>query len=350
LSTTGAAAGSTAGPGTTGAGAVRLLPAVAVHETTDETLLTLGTRLLRVGGTRPGLSAALRLLSEGTTEEGLGAAWRPGPAAALLAELRALDWITSEGAADGDAFAGEPYERQVDYLGLFGPDTAAAQRRLLAARIGVIGLGGIGGIVAQHLAGAGVGRFWLVDHDTVALHNLNRQFTYTASDVGRPKAEVLAAYLGTVRPGAETVSVRRRIAAPGDLTHALPGDLDLLVVVASWASATGTPTAYGAVGVGVGLWGPVLDPARGGCWTCFDRGRRAGLTDLERRVEDSSTEPAPFSFGPSNTVVAAMLAHDIVEYLCSGSCPTLGRRAALDFSRQQITHSEESTCTCPTTS
>ncbi|KQX57449.1 hypothetical protein ASE09_24360 [Streptomyces sp. Root66D1] len=225
----------------------------------------------------------------------------------------------------------------------------------------MIGLGGIGGIVAQHLAAAGVGRFWLVDDDRVALHNLNRQFTYARSDLGRPKTVALAAYLGGIREGAEIVGVRRRIAAAGDLAASLPGDLDLVVVaadtppelpavVAEWAAGTGTPTAIGAVAVGVGLWGPVVDPARGGCWTCFERARRAGLSARDREFEDRSTEPAPFSFGPANTVVAAMLAHDIVEFLCSGTCPTLGRRAALDFTRQQITHSEESTCTCPTTS
>ncbi|MEV5176904.1 ThiF family adenylyltransferase [Streptomyces flaveolus] len=193
-----------------------------------------------------------------------------------------------------------------------------------------------------------------------AVH-LNRQFTYTRSDLGRPKTEALAGYLEAVRAGAVSVGVRRRITTAGDLAASLPHDLDLVVaaadtppglpaVVAGWAARTGTPTAFGAVGVGVGLWGPVVDPARGGCWSCFERARRARLTDREREVEDHSTEPAPFSFGPANTVVAAMLAHDIVEYLCSGTCPTLGRRAALDFTRQQITHSEESTCTCPTTS
>ncbi|MFI8915706.1 HesA/MoeB/ThiF family protein [Streptomyces sp. NPDC053513] len=261
----------------------------------------------------------------------------------------------------GRVFADESYARQVDYLGLFTPDTGAAQQRLLAARIGVIGIGGIGGIVAQHLAAAGVGRFWLVDDDRVALHNLNRQFTYARRDLGRPKTEALADYLGAIRPDAETVGVRRRVATTGDLAASLPGDLDLVVVaadtppglpavVSDWAAGTGTPTAIGAVGVGVGLWGPVLDPSRGGCWSCFERARRAGLTDREREIEDRSSEPAPFSFGPANTVVAAMLAHDIVEFLCSGTCPTLGRRAALDFTRQQITHSEESMCTCPTTS
>ncbi|MDQ0797260.1 ThiF family adenylyltransferase [Streptomyces sp. B1I3] len=333
---------------------------MAVHETECETLLNLGDRLLRVGGPQPRVRAALDRLRTGTTQDRLAADWAPGAVAALLAELRDQGWLTGESEEERAAFAGETYERQVDHLALFGPDTAAAQRRLLGSRVAVIGLGGIGGIVTQHLVGAGVSRFWLVDDDCVAGHNLNRQFTYGSQDIGSPKTRALARSLSALRPGIRTTGVRKRITEAAQLFDELPGDLDLVIVAADtppglpdvvweWAVATGTPTAVAAVGVGIGFWGPVLVPARDGCWPCFERGRRAVLTGLERTVEDRSAEPAPFSFGPSNTVIAAMLAHDVVEFLCSGSCPTLGRRAALDFRRQRITHSEEMKCSCPTT-
>ena len=48
----------------------------------------------------------------------------------------------------------------------------------------VIGLGGLGTNVAVHLAGAGVGKMYLCDFDTVSKTNLNRQFMYTAEDIG----------------------------------------------------------------------------------------------------------------------------------------------------------------------
>lgn len=337
---------------------MRLVPSVAVLESPDESLLNLGDRLLRVRGAQPELRQVLRLLGAGSTAEQLAAAWNGDAVAALLGELEACGWLSSE---PHRAFPGETYERQVDYLSLFTPDTAAAQQRLLDARVAVIGVGGIGGIVAQHLVAAGVGRFTLVDHDTVAAHNLNRQFTYGPQDVGRPKVRALARYLRSVRPDAQVTEVGRRVTSVADLAAALPAGLDLVVVAAdspadlpatvwTWAAATGTAMAVGSVGVGTGFWGPVLDPSRGGCWTCFERARLAPCTDLERELEQRSTEPARFSFGPSNTATAAMLAHDIVQFVCSGSCPTMGRRAALDFTRQRITHSEESTCTCPTSS
>ncbi|MFB6843991.1 ThiF family adenylyltransferase [Streptomyces sp. NPDC056373] len=327
--------------------------------------MSLGDRLLRIQGSRlqAPVRDALRRLREGTTTEVLAGTWAQEPAAHLLAELDSLGWLTAEPPEAARPFSGETFERQVDYLGLFTPDSAAAQRRLLAARIGILGLGGIGGIggiVAQHLAGAGVSRFRLVDHDTVARHNLNRQFTYGPADVGTPKPQALARSLRTLRPEGEITGIGRRVTDETGLESAFGDRVDLLIVaadtppelpatVARWAVATRTPFVSAAVGVGTGFWGPLVDPSRGGCWTCFERQRRALLTPLEREVEDRMTEPAPFSFGPGNTTVAALLAHDVIQFLCTGTCPTSGRRAALDFTRQRITHTEESTCTCQTT-
>ncbi|MXO92208.1 molybdopterin biosynthesis protein MoeB [Erythrobacter arachoides] len=64
----------------------------------------------------------------------------------------------------------------------------AGQVRLARSRIAIIGLGGIGAPVVQYLAGAGVGRFALVDDGAVEVSNLQRQTIYAARDVGHGKA------------------------------------------------------------------------------------------------------------------------------------------------------------------
>ncbi len=77
------------------------------------------------------------------------------------------------------------YARHIVLADVGGP----GQQKLKAARVLVIGAGGIGAPVIQYLAAAGVGTLGLVDDDRVDLSNLQRQVVHATSDVGRPKVE-----------------------------------------------------------------------------------------------------------------------------------------------------------------
>lgn len=83
---------------------------------------------------------------------------------------------------------------------LIGSDGLA---RLRAAHVLVAGLGGVGGAVAEALGRAGVGRLTLLDHDTVAPSNLNRQVLALHSTVGQPKVAVMAERLCDIDPTLE---------------------------------------------------------------------------------------------------------------------------------------------------
>ncbi len=72
--------------------------------------------------------------------------------------------------------------------------------RLRAAHVILFGLGGVGGHVAEALARAGVGRLTLVDADTVAESNLNRQILALRENLGRPKAQVAAERVRAINP------------------------------------------------------------------------------------------------------------------------------------------------------
>lgn len=63
----------------------------------------------------------------------------------------------------------------------------AGQEKLLAAKVLIVGLGGLGSPVALYLAAAGIGELWLADHDTVDSSNLQRQIAHGEADIDRPK-------------------------------------------------------------------------------------------------------------------------------------------------------------------
>lgn len=74
------------------------------------------------------------------------------------------------------------------------------QQALKAARVLVVGAGGLGSPLLMYLAAAGVGTIGIVDHDTVSLDNLQRQIVHDTARIGTPKVESAAAALARLNP------------------------------------------------------------------------------------------------------------------------------------------------------
>jgi adenylyltransferase/sulfurtransferase len=90
---------------------------------------------------------------------------------------------------------------------------AQGQQKLIAARVLVVGAGGVGGPVIQYLAAAGAGRLTIADDDRVALSNLQRQTIYRDADVGALKAERAAAFARALNPSISVVALPERLGA-----------------------------------------------------------------------------------------------------------------------------------------
>jgi adenylyltransferase/sulfurtransferase len=103
----------------------------------------------------------------------------------------------------------ERYARQIVLPQVGG----VGQKRLKAASVVAIGAGGIGSAVIPALAGAGIGRLTIVDSDAVALANLHRQPLFGEGDVGQPKAQLAAAFVGRLNRFVDVRPVADRIGA-----------------------------------------------------------------------------------------------------------------------------------------
>lgn len=99
------------------------------------------------------------------------------------------------------------YDRQIK-LDEVGP---AGQEKLRKARVLIVGVGGLGCPAAQYLAGAGVGRIGLMDHDKVSITNLHRQVLYNESDVGNSKAVVAKEKLQRMNSEIELIALEEAL-------------------------------------------------------------------------------------------------------------------------------------------
>ena len=83
------------------------------------------------------------------------------------------------------------------------------QRRLLAARVLLVGAGGLGSPIAMYLAASGIGQLVIADFDVVELSNLQRQILHTSNDIGRAKVESGKETLEALNPDVEILTINR---------------------------------------------------------------------------------------------------------------------------------------------
>ena len=123
----------------------------------------------------------------------------------------------------------ERYARHLVLREIGGP----GQQKLKAARVLVIGAGGLGAPLLQYLAGAGVGVIGVVDDDAVSLSNLQRQVIHATGDVGRAKVESAQGAIHRLNPHVQVEPHRLRLTPENAraLIGALRFDLPYLLFV-----------------------------------------------------------------------------------------------------------------------
>ena len=131
----------------------------------------------------------------------------------------------------------------------------SGQELLKEARVGIIGMGGLGCPAAQCLVSAGIGHILLIDGDKIEMSNLSRQFLYSETDIGENKAKVSAERLNKINPSIKLDAIGEHITTENIINH-LSGvdlildcgdDLSLTLVLDQFCEENAIPLIFGSV-------------------------------------------------------------------------------------------------------
>jgi molybdopterin-synthase adenylyltransferase len=220
----------------------------------------------------------------------------------------------------------ERYARHIVLREIGGP----GQRRLGAARVVVVGAGGLGSPALLYLAAAGVGRIAVVDDDRVSLSNLQRQVLHQTGEIGAFKAESAARALARVNP---LVAVEARVERLEEANAAgLLAGADLVLdgsdsfatryLVNRTAAAAGVPLIAAAMSQWEGQIS-IYHPAGGGpCFACiFPEPPAAGLAPTCAEAGIVGALPG---------VMGSMMALEAIKWIAGAGRSLVGRMLIYD--------------------
>lgn len=206
--------------------------------------------------------------------------------------------------------------------------------RLAAARVAVVGAGGLGSTVIPYLAAAGVGRIDVFDDDVVELSNLNRQVMHSVGTIGQPKIDSAVAAGQRIAPEVQVVGHRVRLDDNfADVVGAVSPDIvvdgsdsfDTRYVVDAGAAQLGVPVVFGALM----QWSAQI--------TVFDAagvyGPAVRLTDVFPDSVATRATPGCAEMGILGSVagmVGTMLATETVKLITGAGKPLTGRMLIVD--------------------
>lgn len=218
------------------------------------------------------------------------------------------------------------YARHITLREIGGP----GQNRLRAARVLVVGAGGLGAPALLYLGAAGVGHIGIIDDDEVERSNLQRQVIHGEADIGRPKARSAGDAIATLNPHVTVRTYSRRF-EPSIAEELLSGydlvldgtdDLATKALVNAVGVRAGCPVISGALTAWEGQVS-LFDPARGGpCRACLFP------VDPAPGLSPSCAEAGVA--GPLPGVVGSLMALEAVKHLAGAGETLRGRMLLFD--------------------
>lgn len=243
------------------------------------------------------------------------------------------------------------WERNLDFLGAFASLTVskyALQHKIKAARVALLGIGGLGSHLLYDLAAVGVQDIRAVEFDRLELSNLNRQILYAEADIGRPKAELAAARIRAFSPRLRIEILQQRISSTDDVLRVIH-DRDYVLCVAdrpemeiiSWVNQAcvqrGVPLISGGLDTPRGVYWSMI-PGQTGCAECWSQQVQredplaAAILAEQRRPDRPQYGGDNSSFVPLVTLIAGFMLSDLIR-MATGVAPPVsaGRLIEIPF-------------------
>jgi len=273
----------------------------------------------------------------------------------LISQLEELEAI--DDAAEDERLAPAElarFDRQLRYFAdVAGGELSAAecQERLRAAKIAVLGVGGLGSWAALALACCGIGELRLIDGDEIEISNLNRQVLYAEADLGRAKVEVAAARLGAFDSACRITATARRLESEADIAGFVAG-ADVVIDAADWPAhdierwcnaacfAAGIPYITMSHFPPVARVGPLYVPGETGCFNCQEIAYRREYPLFDVVMEQQRAKPSPAAtLGPACGLIGGHVALDVMHLLTGLARPsTHGVAHLYDLRTMEVKH------------
>ncbi|HTO34488.1 MAG TPA: molybdopterin-synthase adenylyltransferase MoeB [Pararhizobium sp.] len=212
----------------------------------------------------------------------------------------------------------------------------SGQQALKAARVLVIGAGGLGAPVLQYLAAAGIGTLGIVDDDTVSLSNLQRQVIHGTPDIGRPKIDSAADTIQRINPHVTVIRHAERLST--DNVEQLFSGYEIVV-----DGSDNFETRYLAADVAERMEVTLVSAAVGrfdGSLTVLQPWKTAQDGRQNPRYRDLFPEPPPPGVVPScaeagivgalTGVLGTLQAMEVIKIISGAGEPLIGRLLMYD--------------------
>ena len=211
----------------------------------------------------------------------------------------------------------------------------AGQERLKAARVLLVGAGGLGSPAALYLAAAGIGTIGLVDFDVVDRSNLQRQVVHGTAAVGTSKLASARARLADLNPNVQVDTIEARLTAANALEHLRGWDVVVdgsdnfptRYLVNDACVLLGAPAVYGAVLRFEGQVS-VFDARRGPCYRCLYR------EPPPPELVPSCAEGGVLGVVPG--VIGSLQALEAIKLVAGTGVPLVGRLLLFDGLKLQF--------------